>query len=61
MRTFLYRCPRTSFQVQGHVETELDGPDRYVAMQCPMCSQMHLVNPLTGKLLTEEHPPKRTS
>lgn len=59
MRTFLYRCPKTNFNVQGHVESEPDGPDHYVAQQCPMCGQVHLVNPLTGKLLSEEYPLKK--
>ncbi len=59
MRTFLYRCPTTGFKVQGHVDSEPARPDEYVAQQCPVCGRVHLVNPLTGKLLSENYPQKK--
>jgi hypothetical protein len=55
MRTFLYRCPNTKLNVQGHVKSEAAGPDHYVAQQCPICAQVHLVNPSTGKLPSEAY------
>ena len=59
MRTFLYRCPRTNFKVQGHVDFDPPRRDDYVAQQCPLCGQAHLVNPFTGKLVSEEQPPPK--
>lgn len=57
MPPFLYRCPFTSFLVQGFsAENEMsDGQTRrYEAVDCPACGSMHLVNPTTGKLMSEE-------
>ena len=54
-QTFLFRCPVTGFTVQGldHFPEE---KDRYIAHACPDCGNAHLVNPRTGKLMSEEHP-----
>jgi|1185.fasta_scaffold1828821_2 hypothetical protein len=54
MTAFLYRCPTTSLKVQGGVAdapTEPKGQAvTYVAVQCLACGQMHLVDPLSGKV-----------
>jgi hypothetical protein len=53
MATFIYRCPATSFNVQGWVAddpTEGEG-DTYEAVTCTACTQVHMVNPKNGKLL----------
>jgi len=52
---FIFRCPVTGLNVQGSVassETEA----HYIAHACPACGGMHIVNPLNGKLMSEEHP-----
>jgi hypothetical protein len=56
VRHFIFRCPVTGLNVQGSVvscETET----HYIAHACPACGRMHIVNPLSGKLMSEEHPP----
>lgn len=57
MPPFLFRCPLTSFLVQGF-SAEIEGSDdrrrRYEAIDCLACGSMHLVNPATGKLMSEE-------
>jgi len=56
MPTFLYRCPASGYRVQGFVA---DDPIEktghvYEPVTCTACSRIHLVNPRTGKLLSEE-------
>jgi hypothetical protein len=53
---FIFRCPVTGLNVQGSVVTS-ETEAHYVAHACPACGSMHLVNPLSGKLMSEEHPP----
>ena len=50
MRTFLYRCPATGFNVQGLGADHTDAPNEnvYEAMTCSFCRGVHLVNPKTG-------------
>jgi hypothetical protein len=53
MRTYLYRCPITGFKVQGYSPDQTaddDDADTYEAVRCPACAQMHLVNPVSGKV-----------
>jgi hypothetical protein len=60
MIIFTYRCPATGYRIEGH------GPDpaaagaspltTYVAETCPACGGLHIVNPATGRLLSEEAP-----
>jgi hypothetical protein len=63
MSTFLYRCPRTGATVSGWqadpppAPASDDAPPRqllYVAERCPACGELHIVNPATGRLLSEE-------
>ena len=53
---FLFCCPRTGQNVQGN--TEIDSPSngqrRYEAVHCLACQGVHIVNPDTGRLLSEE-------
>jgi hypothetical protein len=54
MPPFLYRCPNTSYRVQGFVAEEIPAEgDIYEAVTCLACRRIHLVNPATGKLLGE--------
>ena len=56
MRHFIFRCPITGLNVQGCSATsETEAP--YIAHACPACGNVHLVNPISGKLMSEEHPP----
>ena len=60
MSPFLYRCPATGASVTGWRADGLlppAGPQLlYVAERCPACSGLHIVNPATGRLLSDETP-----
>ncbi|OFX00945.1 MAG: hypothetical protein A3D94_11875 [Alphaproteobacteria bacterium RIFCSPHIGHO2_12_FULL_66_14] len=56
MRTFLYRCPLTGYNVQGEHVTGGEALPTYVSQHCLACGGVHLVNPHTGKLRSEEVP-----
>jgi hypothetical protein len=51
MPPFLYRCPTTGYRVQGFVAEEVSDSDTYEALTCTACQRVHLVNPVTGKVL----------
>jgi hypothetical protein len=53
MVPFLFRCPNTGFNVQGWIAeaVENDDSEKYEAVTCLACQQLHLVNPTTGKTL----------
>ena len=54
-RTFLYRCPNTGRTVQGWSAEEVtDDENAYEAVACLICTQTHLVNMKTGKVLGGE-------
>ncbi len=53
MSHILYRCPKTSMNVQAWLHDE-PAPDQlrdFEIVTCPACTQMHFVNRATGKLL----------
>jgi hypothetical protein len=55
MAPFVFRCPTTGFRVQGFApEQSSDDPNTYEAVTCLACTQLHLVNPTTGKVLAED-------
>lgn len=56
MHSFVFRCPLTGYNVQGRVEVQAgDLPEQsYRATDCVACRSVHLVNPRTGKLMSEE-------
>jgi hypothetical protein len=56
MRNFLFRCPSTGMLVQGQVAASEGPSPEYVGMTCLACAAVHLVNPRTGKLVSEEVP-----
>ena len=61
VRAFLYRCPVTGNEVQGHEESgegPID-PSLYKPLRCVACGRLHLVNPYTGKLLADSDNFKR--
>ena len=51
---FMYRCPNTGYRVQGSSAEDVS-EDRHVyePVTCPVCHQIHLVNPATGAVLGE--------
>jgi hypothetical protein len=55
MPLFMYRCPQTGYRVQGF-SAEDTSEDRHVyePVTCPVCHQIHHVNPASGAVL-EEH------
>jgi len=56
MPLFLYRCPTTGYRVQGFSPDDLTEDRRvYEPVTCPVCHQVHLVNPNTGKVLGEDN------
>jgi hypothetical protein len=61
MVTLIYRCPATARTVQtwiadapdaGKSPAGVGGDDVYVTVKCLSCGQLHLVNPVTGKVLS---------
>jgi hypothetical protein len=53
MATFIYRCPNTGMNVQGWTADDptASDDDAYEAVACTICTQVHLINPNTGKVL----------
>jgi hypothetical protein len=51
MPTFLFKCPSTGYRVQGFVGQEDESDDgTFVPVNCPVCAQVHLVDPKTAKV-----------
>jgi len=53
MTLFVYRCPNTDKKVQERTDDPpvADDPDAYQSVECKACSQLHWVNPRTGRVL----------
>jgi hypothetical protein len=56
MAAVLYRCPATGVKVQAWFADDASANDgeTYEPVTCLACSQVHLVNRLTGRTLGEE-------
>lgn len=54
MHVFLFRCPQTGLNVQAHLSAHEVPQQTYVAQHCLACGGVHLVNPRTGRLMSEE-------
>jgi len=53
----MFRCPVKAVLVQAEAEEDSSSPDGrhvYKPIQCLACGRIHLVNPATGKLQSEE-------
>ena len=51
MVQFIFKCPATGLNVQ-HLDDDEDVPkNEFVAVICPACTKMHLINRKTRKLL----------
>ena len=53
MPTFLFKCPSSGYRVQGFVAQEDETTDVgvFVPVNCPVCAQVHLVDPKNRKVL----------
>ena len=55
MPLFMYRCPNSGYRVQGFVPEDTSEDDHvYEPVTCPVCHQIHHVNPHTGVVLGEK-------
>jgi hypothetical protein len=55
MPLFMYRCPNSGYRVQGFVPEDTSEDDHvYESVTCPVCHQIHHVNPHTGVVLGEK-------
>jgi hypothetical protein len=59
MVTFIYRCPKTGFKVQGWITEEPADARAVVPVACLACNSIHLVNPATGKSPRDEISPDK--
>jgi hypothetical protein len=51
MPTFLFKCPSTGYRVQGFVAEEDNVQEgTFVPVNCPVCAQVHLVDPKTARV-----------
>jgi hypothetical protein len=58
MVTFLYRCPTTGCQLEGRWAPSAASPlVTYVAESCPACGGLHIVNPATGRMMSDDQRP----
>jgi hypothetical protein len=56
MGAFIYRCPTTALDVQGWFADEVADNEEttYEPVTCLACSQVHLVNRATRKVLGQD-------
>jgi len=54
MKTFLFRCPTTGYNVQGRAEEHDAGMPSHVGQHCLACGALHVVSPHDGRLLGNE-------
>ena len=55
MRKLIFRCTRTGMNVQIHMPdaAPTDHPDAYETVNCPACARIHLINKISGRLLSD--------
>ena len=56
MIAFPYRCPTTGYRLEGRQTAPAAASPMvtYVAEHCAACGGLHIVNPTTGRLMSEE-------
>jgi hypothetical protein len=57
MNPILFKCPATGQNVQWRTEeisSEKGQQVTFKGIACPACTRVHLINPVTGKLLGEK-------
>ena len=50
---FVFRCPTTGYNVQGRYEGATGPLPTFVGQHCLACNGLHVVDPLTGKGMSE--------
>ncbi len=52
----LFRCPTTGLMAQALIAEDVprDADRQYRPVECIACRGIHLINPATGRLLSEE-------
>jgi hypothetical protein len=56
MGAFIFRCPANGAKVQGFIAEEVpSNSEAFVSIECLACTQIHLVNPNTGRVAGEDH------
>jgi len=53
VRTFVFRCPTTGYNVQGRYEDGNGSLPPFVGQHCLACNGLHVVDPRTGKGMSE--------
>jgi len=55
MGKLIFRCVQTGMNVQMWLPeaAPTDRTDSYEAVRCPSCGRIHLVNKITGKMLSD--------
>lgn len=54
-RHVLFRCPNTGYRVQHWLDdSEDNGEDKFVSVECPACTRFHFINRESGKTLGEQ-------
>ena len=53
VRTFVFRCPTTGYNVQGRYEGGSGPLPSFVGQHCLACNGLHVVDPRTGKGMSE--------
>jgi len=53
VRTFVFRCPTTGYNVQGRYEGSAGPLPSFVGQHCLACNGLHVVDPRTGKGMSE--------
>jgi hypothetical protein len=55
MSAFVFRCPNTGLQVQGHTANEAaEDNETYDGILCAVCQRIHLVNPASGAVAGDD-------
>ena len=57
MGAFIFTCPTTALKVQGWTTDTLPAVGYYEAVDCTACKAVHLVNPHTGKIVSDPTKP----
>jgi hypothetical protein len=56
-KNFSFRCTTTGRRVEARTafdEQRSDGTRRYEAVHCVACNRIHIINPATGRSMSDE-------
>jgi len=56
MAAFIFTCPTSGLKVQGWTTDAQPAVGYYEAVECTACKRLHLVNPHTGKIISNRTP-----